>query len=84
VKERQKFHRSNGGVSGIAGTFVGSIIHQQIFGPWRTLSLTPRWQPPGQRSLGFTEPYFLNRPLQLGFVVYLRRFDYNQGAKLRF
>jgi outer membrane protein assembly factor BamA len=28
-------------------------------------------------SLGFTEPYFLDRLLQLGFVVYLRRFNFD-------
>ncbi len=32
-------------------------------------------------SLGFTEPYFLDRPLQLGFVVYLRQFNYDQGRE---
>jgi outer membrane protein insertion porin family len=32
-------------------------------------------------SLGFTEPFFLDRPLQLGFVVYIRRFDFNQGRE---
>ena len=32
-------------------------------------------------SLGFTEPYFLDRPLQLGFVVYLRRFNFDQGRE---
>src|SRR5262249_2378987 len=29
----------------------------------------------------FTEPYFLDRPLQLGFVVYIRRFNYDQGRE---
>jgi outer membrane protein insertion porin family len=32
-------------------------------------------------SFGFTEPYFLDRPLQLGFVVYLRRFNFDQGRE---
>jgi outer membrane protein insertion porin family len=33
-------------------------------------------------SVGFTEPYFLDRPIQLGFVTYLRRFEYNQGREI--
>jgi outer membrane protein insertion porin family len=33
-------------------------------------------------SFGFTEPYFLDRPLQLGFVVYLRRFNFDQGREV--
>jgi outer membrane protein insertion porin family len=32
-------------------------------------------------SAGFTEPYFLDRPLQLGFEAHLTRFDYNQGRE---
>jgi outer membrane protein insertion porin family len=32
-------------------------------------------------STGFTEPYFLDRPLQLGFEAHLTRFDYNQGRE---
>jgi outer membrane protein insertion porin family len=32
-------------------------------------------------SLGFTEPYFLDRQVQLGFVVYLRRFNFDQGRE---
>jgi len=31
--------------------------------------------------LGFTEPYFMDRPIQLGFMVYLTRFDFNQGRE---
>src|SRR5581483_1193605 len=32
-------------------------------------------------SFGFTEPYFLDRPLQLGFRVYLTRYDFNQARQ---
>ena len=32
-------------------------------------------------SLGFTEPYFLDRPLQLGFVVYLRALQFRSGPR---
>ncbi|MBI2679435.1 MAG: outer membrane protein assembly factor BamA [Candidatus Solibacter usitatus] len=84
VKERGKNSIGlNGGVSGIAGTFVGfNYSTNNFLGLGETLSLDAQL---GSRqnnvSLGFTEPYFLDRPLQLGFVVYLRRFDYNQGRE---
>jgi outer membrane protein insertion porin family len=32
-------------------------------------------------SIGFTEPYFLDKPIQMGFLVYLRRFDFNQARE---
>src|SRR6185369_15655461 len=32
-------------------------------------------------SFGFTEPYFLDRQVQLGVVVYLRRFNFDQGRE---
>ena len=84
VKERGKNSIGlNGGVSGIAGTFVGANYSTNNFlGLGETLSLESQL---GTRmrsvSLGFTEPYFLDRPLQLGFVVYLRRFDFDQGRE---
>ena len=84
VKERGKNSIGlNGGVSGIAGTFVGfNYSTNNFLGLGETLSLDAQV---GSRqdnvSLGFTEPYFMDRPLQLGFVVYLRRFDYNQGRE---
>jgi len=32
-------------------------------------------------SIGFTEPYFLDRPIQVGFVVYMRRFNFDQARE---
>jgi outer membrane protein insertion porin family len=84
VRERGKNSIGlNGGVSGIAGSFVGfNYSTNNFLGLGETLSLESQL---GTRmrnvSLGFTEPYFLDRPLQLGFVVYLRRFDFNQGRE---
>jgi outer membrane protein insertion porin family len=84
VRERGKNSIGlNGGVSGIAGSFVGfNYSTNNFLGLGETLSLSSQL---GTRmrdaSLGFTEPYFLDRPLQLGFVVYLRRFDFNQGRE---
>jgi len=84
VKERGKNSIGlNGGVSGIAGSFIGMNYSTNNFlGLGETLSLDSQL---GTRlrsvSLGFTEPYFLDKPLQLGFLVYLRRFDYNQARE---
>src|SRR5450755_3180868 len=84
VKERGKNTIGlNGGVSGIAGSFVGMNYSTNNFlGLGETLSLSSQL---GTRmrdvSVGFTEPYFLDKPLQLGFVVYLRRFNYDQGRE---
>jgi len=84
VKERGKNSIGlNGGVSGIAGSFVGfNYSTNNFLGLGETLSLESQL---GTRmrnvSLGFTEPYFLDQPLQLGFLVYLRRFDFNQGRE---
>ena len=84
VKERGKNSIGlNGGVSGIAGSFVGfNYSTNNFLGLGETLSLEAQL---GTRSrdvsFGFTEPYFLDRPMQLGFVVYLRRFDFNQGRE---
>jgi outer membrane protein insertion porin family len=84
VKERGKNSVGlNGGVSGIAGSFVGfNYSTNNFLGLGETLSLESQL---GTRmrdvNLGFTEPYFLDRPLQLGFVVYLRRFNFDQGRE---
>jgi outer membrane protein insertion porin family len=84
VKERGKNSIGlNGGVSGIAGSFVGANYSTNNFlGLGETLSLESQL---GTRMrsarLGFTEPYFMDRPIQLGFMVYLTRFDFNQGRE---
>jgi outer membrane protein insertion porin family len=84
VKERGKNAIGlNGGVSGIAGSFVGMNYSTNNFlGLGETLSLDSQL---GTRlrsvSLGFTEPYFLDKPIQMGFRVYLTRFDYNQARE---
>ncbi len=84
VKERGKNSIGlNGGVSQIAGTFIGANYSTNNFlGLGETLSLS------GQVGtymtdvqFGFTEPYFLDRPLQLGFTVYFSRFNFNQAQQ---
>ena len=84
VKERGKNSIGlNGGVSGIAGSFMGfNYSTNNFLGLGETLSIESQL---GTRmrdvSFGFTEPYFLDRPLQLGFVVYLRAFNFDQGRE---
>ncbi len=84
VKERGKNSISlNGGVSGIAGSFLGlNYSTNNLLGLGETLSLGGQV---GTRmtnvTLGFTEPYFLDRPMQVGFSVNLTRFDYNQARE---
>ncbi len=84
VKERGKNSIGlNGGVSGIAGSFMGfNYSTNNFLGLGETLSLDAQL---GTRlrsvSFGFTEPYFLDRPLQLGFEVHLTRFNYDQGRE---
>ncbi len=72
-----------GGVSGLAGAFVGiNYSTNNFLGLGETLSV--------QASLGnyqrdvvfgFTEPYLFDRPMQAGFNVYLRKTSYNQARQ---
>ncbi len=84
VRERGKNSIGlNGGVSGIAGSFVGfNYSTNNFLGLGETLSLSSQLGTLMRDiSLGFTEPYFLDRPLQLGFVVYLRRYNFDQARE---
>jgi outer membrane protein insertion porin family len=84
VKERGKNTIGlNGGVSGIAGSFVGlNYATNNFLGLGDTVSINSQL---GTRmrsvSTGFTEPYFLDLPLQVGVEAHLTRFDYNQGRE---
>jgi outer membrane protein insertion porin family len=84
VKERGKNSvQLNGGVSAIAGSFVGfSYSTHNFLGLGETLSLTTQLGTV-QRSaqIGFTEPYLFDRPMQAGFTVFMSRFDYNQARE---
>ncbi len=84
VKERGKNSISlNGGVSGIAGTFIGlGYATNNFLGLGETLSINSQLGTLTRSvSLGFTEPYFMDRPIQVGFNVFLTRFDYNQARE---
>ena len=71
MKERGKNSvQLNGGVSGIAGSFIGfSYSTNNFLGLGETLSIDSQL---GDRirnvTFGFTEPYFLDRPMQAGFT----------------
>ncbi len=84
VKERGKNTIGlTGGVSGIAGSFVGlNYSTNNFMGLGETLSISSQL---GTRirdvTLGFTEPYFLDRPIQVGFTVFFQRFNYDQGRE---
>jgi outer membrane protein insertion porin family len=85
VKERGKNSVGlQGGVSGIAGSFIGfNYSTNNFLGLGETLSIDTQL---GDRirsaTFGFTEPYFLDRPMQLGFTVYTQRFNYDQGREV--
>jgi outer membrane protein insertion porin family len=84
LKERGKNSiQLNGGVSGIAGSFIGfSYSTRNFLGLGETLSLDSQV---GTRldsiTLGFTEPYLFDKPIQAGMTVYLQRFSYDQARE---
>jgi outer membrane protein insertion porin family len=84
VKERGKNSISlNGGESSLSGSFIGlNYSTNNFLGMGETLSISSQL---GTRmdnvTFGFTEPYFLNRPLQVGFTVFFTRFNYNQARE---
>jgi outer membrane protein insertion porin family len=84
VRERGKNSIGlNGGVSGIAGSFIGfNYSTNNFLGLGETLSLNSQI---GTRMddvrFSFTEPYLLNHPIQTGFTLYFSRFDFNQARE---
>jgi outer membrane protein insertion porin family len=84
VKEKGKNSIGlNGGVSGLSGAFVGLNYQTNNFlGLGETLTLSASlgaYQ--RDATFGFTEPYFLDKPIQLGFTVFTRNFKYNQARQ---
>jgi outer membrane protein insertion porin family len=84
VKEKGKNSIGlTGGVSGLAGTFIGiNYTTNNFLGLGETLQVTFNIGNL-QRDLtfGFTEPYAFDRPLQLGFTIYDRLYKYNQAQQ---
>lgn len=86
VKVKEKGKNSiglTGGVSGLAGSFIGLNYQTNNFlGLGETLTLEGNVGDRERNILfGFTEPYMFDRPLQLGFTVYNRKFDFNQAQQ---
>lgn len=72
-----------GGVSGLAGAFVGlNYSTNNFLGLGETLSVQASIGN-YQRDIvfGFTEPYLFDRPIQAGFNVYLRKISYDQARQ---
>ena len=84
VKEKGKQSISfSGGVSGIAGTFVGfSYQTNNFLGLGETLTLSANIGDI-QRGImfGFTEPYLFDRPISTGFTIFSNRYDYNTARQ---
>lgn len=86
VKVKEKGKNSiglTGGVSGLSGSFIGLNYQTNNFlGLGETLTISGNIGDLSRDILfGFTEPYVFDRPIQLGFTVYNRRFDFNQAQQ---
>jgi outer membrane protein insertion porin family len=85
VKERGRNSvQMSGGVSGIAGSFVAfGYSTNNFLGLGETLSIDSQL---GDRirsvTFGFTEPYFMDKPIQVGATVFTQRFNYDQGREV--
>jgi len=71
-----------GGVSGLAGGFIGlNYTTNNLFGKGESLTLEFQiGQYERNYTLGFTQPYLFDRPLQFSWTVYHRSYNYNQAA----
>ncbi len=86
LKVKEKGRNSiglTGGVSGLSGSFVGiNYATNNFLGLGETLRVEANVGDLERNVLfGFTEPYMFDRPLQFGFTVYARRFNYNQARQ---
>jgi len=72
-----------GGVSGLAGTFIGLTYQTNNFlGLGETLTFSAQFGDI-QRSFmfGFTEPYLFDRPISTGFTLFSSRYSFNQARQ---
>jgi outer membrane protein insertion porin family len=84
VHEKQKQSISfSGGVSGIAGSFIGlSYQTNNFLGLGETLTVSASVGDIQKNiQFGFTEPYLFDRPISTGFTVFLNEFDYNTARQ---
>jgi len=84
VKEKGKQSIGlNGGVSGLAGGFIGLTYQTNNFlGLGETLTFSAQFGSL-QRSFmfGFTEPYLFDRPISTGFTIFSSRYSYDQAKQ---
>ncbi len=83
VKEKGKNSIGlTGGVSGLSGAFIGiNYTTNNLFGKGESLTLEFQiGQYQRNETLAFTQPYLFDRPLQFGWSVYHRSYNYNQAA----
>jgi outer membrane protein insertion porin family len=72
-----------GGVSGLAGTFIGLTYQTNNFlGLGETLTFSAQFGDI-QRSFmfGFTEPYLFDRPISTGFTLFSSKYSFNQARQ---
>ena len=84
VKEKGKQSIGlTGGVSGIAGSFIGlSYQTNNFLGLGETLTFSTEFGDRQRNFLfGFTEPYLLDRPISTGFTLFSSRFSFNQSRE---
>jgi len=84
VKEKGKQSISfSGGVSGLAGSFVGfSYQTNNFLGLGETLTLSAQvGNIQTSIQFGFTEPYLFDRPISTGFTIFATKFDYNTARQ---
>ena len=73
----------NGGVSGLAGGFIGLTYQTNNFlGLGETLTFSAQFGSL-QRvfQFGFTEPYLFDRPISTGFTVFSSRYSFDQAKQ---
>jgi len=83
VKVKEKGRNSigfSGGVSGLAGNFVGfNYATNNFLGLGETLSVQMQFGTYEKLySFGFTEPYLFDRPITTGFTIFKSDFRYDQ------
>ena len=84
VKEKGKNQIGlNGGVSGLAGAFIGiNYSTNNFLGLGETLAVqTSIGNSQRILSFSFTEPYLFDRPIQGGFSVFAQKYNYNQARQ---
>lgn len=73
----------NGGVSGLAGSFVGLTYQTNNFlGLGETLTFSAQFGSLTRTFMfGFTEPYLFDRPISTGFTLFSSRYNFDQARQ---